>query len=93
MTVAPTEWAILNCANGDRSLRAISEQAKMPISQVVSVTTALIERGLIRMGLARRLPWWIARGCAANPAEVDRVDSCRGGGCAGQDERTNGQRC
>src|SRR5215207_6614945 len=28
--------------------------------------------GLIRMGRSRRLPWWIARGGAANPAEHDR---------------------
>ena len=52
--VAPTEWAILTCANGDRSLRVISEQSKMPISQVVAVTTALVERGLIRMGKENR---------------------------------------
>src|SRR5687767_8822923 len=43
--VAPTEWAILNCVNGERQLRAVAEQASMPISQVVSVTTSLVERG------------------------------------------------
>jgi GAF domain-containing protein len=52
--VAPTEWAVLNCVNGERQLRAIAEQASMPISQVVSVTTALIERGLIRIGKENR---------------------------------------
>lgn len=52
--VAPTEWAVLNCINGERPLRSVAEQASMPISQVVSVTTALIERGLIRIGKENR---------------------------------------
>ena len=51
------------------------------------------QRGLVRMGQARCLPWWIARGGAANPAKHDRVDSCRGGGCATQDERSSDQHC
>jgi GAF domain-containing protein len=52
--VAPTEWAILICVNGERQLRAVAEQASMPISQVVSVTTSLGERGLIRVGKENR---------------------------------------
>ena len=51
------------------------------------------QRGLVRMGQARCLPWWIARGGAANPAKHDRVDSCLGGGCATQDERSSDQHC
>jgi GAF domain-containing protein len=52
--VAPTEWAVLNCVNGERQLRAVAEQASMPISQVVSVTSALVDRGLIRVGKENR---------------------------------------
>ena len=52
--VAPTEWAVLNCVNGDKPLRAIADQASMPISQVVSVSTALVERGLLRLGRENR---------------------------------------
>src|SRR6476469_480288 len=52
--VAPAEWSVLNGVNGDRPLRAVAEQANMPISQVLATSAALLERGLIRLGKENR---------------------------------------
>ena len=52
--VAPAEWSVLNGVNGDRPLRAVAEQANMPVSQVARDLAALLERGLIRLGKENR---------------------------------------
>lgn len=52
--VSPTEWTVLNGANGERKLKALADAASMPVSQVVAVSTALIERGLLRVGKENR---------------------------------------
>jgi DNA-binding IclR family transcriptional regulator len=52
--VAPNEWAVLNGVNGDRPIKAVAEQASMPVSQVLSIASALVERGLIRLGKENR---------------------------------------
>ena len=52
--VSPAEWSVLNGINGDRPLRAVAEQASMPISQVLTTTAAMLERGLIRLGKENR---------------------------------------
>ena len=52
--VAPNEFAILNYANGDRPLRAVAEQASLSLSQAVSTSLSLIDRGLLRIGKENR---------------------------------------
>jgi hypothetical protein len=52
--VSPTEWAVLNEVDGDRTLLAVSDQASMPVSQVLATASALIERGLLRLGKENR---------------------------------------
>jgi hypothetical protein len=52
--VAPNEWAVLNGVNGDRPIKAVAEQASMPVSQVLSIASALVERGLVRLGKENR---------------------------------------
>jgi hypothetical protein len=52
--VAPDEWAVLNCVNGERPLRLVAEEAQLALSQVVSVSIALIERGLLQIGPENR---------------------------------------
>lgn len=52
--ISPTEWTVLNGANGERKIKALAELVSMPISQVVAVSTALIERGLLRVGKENR---------------------------------------
>ncbi len=52
--VAPNEWSILNFVNGDRTIKGVAEKASMPISQVIAVSAALVDRGLIRIGKENR---------------------------------------
>jgi hypothetical protein len=52
--VAPNEFAVLNFANGDRPLRIIAEQAALSLSQAVSTSLSLIDRGLLRIGKENR---------------------------------------
>jgi GAF domain-containing protein len=52
--VAPHEWAVLNRVNGERPLRLVAEEAGLALSQAVSVSIALIERGLLRIGTENR---------------------------------------
>lgn len=52
--VSPTEWAILNEVDGERTLRGVSDHASMPVSQVLATASALVERGLLRLGKENR---------------------------------------
>lgn len=52
--VSPTEWSVLNEVDGERSLRSVAEQASMPVSQVLATASALVERGLLRLGKENR---------------------------------------
>jgi hypothetical protein len=52
--VTPGEWAVLNFINGESQLRAVADQASLPLSQVVSCSISLIERGLVRIGKENR---------------------------------------
>ena len=52
--VSPTEWAVLNEVDGERTLRVVSEHASMPVSQVLATASALVERGLLRQGKENR---------------------------------------
>lgn len=52
--VSPTEWAVLNEVDGDRTLRGISDHASMPVSQVLATASALVDRGLLRQGKENR---------------------------------------
>lgn len=52
--VAPNEWAILNHVDGERSIKAVADKASMPVSQVIALSAALVDRGLIRIGRENR---------------------------------------
>jgi hypothetical protein len=52
--VAPNEWAILSYVDGDRSIKSVAEKASMPVSQVIALSGAMIDRGLIRIGRENR---------------------------------------
>jgi GAF domain-containing protein len=52
--VAPNEWSILNHVDGERSIRSVAEKATMPVSQVIAVSAALVDRGLVRIGKENR---------------------------------------
>ncbi|MDQ2682328.1 MAG: GAF domain-containing protein [Chloroflexota bacterium] len=52
--ISPNEWSILNHVDGERPIKAVAEKAGMPISQVIAVSSALVERGLLRVGKENR---------------------------------------
>lgn len=52
--ISPAEWAILNQLNGERSLGAIAQASRLPVSQVTSLASSLLERGLVRVGRENR---------------------------------------
>jgi hypothetical protein len=52
--VAPNEWSILNHVDGERSIKKVADKASMPVSQVIAVSSALVDRGLIRIGKENR---------------------------------------
>lgn len=54
MEITPTEWALLNQLNGERSIAQVAAIAGVTPQQVMSVAAKLLERGLIRSGRESR---------------------------------------
>jgi hypothetical protein len=52
--VSPVEWTVLANVNGERSIKSISETTSLPMSQVITLSAALIDRGLVRIGKENR---------------------------------------
>ncbi|HQY30358.1 MAG TPA: GAF domain-containing protein [Thermomicrobiales bacterium] len=52
--ITPSEWALIAQTNGERSIKLLAETTAMPVGQVVSIASTLIERGLLRIGKENR---------------------------------------
>jgi hypothetical protein len=52
--VTPAEWSLIANANGERSIKQLADVTAMPVGQIISLASALIERGLVRTGKENR---------------------------------------